>query len=38
MADVEIGGLHYTSSTTKDVAKNAWFYAEVLGMRLIYKI
>ena len=37
MADLEIGGLHHTSSITKDVAKNAGFYAGVLGMHLLYK-
>jgi catechol 2,3-dioxygenase-like lactoylglutathione lyase family enzyme len=37
MADLEVGGLHHTSSITKGVAKNAGFYAEVLWMRLVYK-
>ena len=37
MADLEVGGLHHTSSITKDVAKNAGFYAGVLGMHLLYK-
>ena len=35
MADLEVGGLHRTSSITKDVAKNAEFYVGVLGMRLV---
>jgi catechol 2,3-dioxygenase-like lactoylglutathione lyase family enzyme len=37
MAALEIGGLHHTSSITKDVRKNAGFYAGVLGMRLVYR-
>jgi catechol 2,3-dioxygenase-like lactoylglutathione lyase family enzyme len=35
---VEIGSVHRASSITDDVAKNAGFYAGVLGMRLIYNI
>jgi catechol 2,3-dioxygenase-like lactoylglutathione lyase family enzyme len=34
---VEVGGLHRTSSITKDAAKNAEFYTGVLGMRLLYR-
>ena len=37
MADLEVGGLHRTSSITKDAAKNAEFDAGVLGMRLVYR-
>ncbi len=37
MADLEVGGLHHTSSITRDVAKNAGFYAGGSGMRLVYK-
>jgi len=37
VADLEIGGLQHTSSITEDVAKNAGFYAGVLGMRLAYR-
>jgi glyoxalase family protein len=37
MADLEVGGLHHTSSITKDAAKNAEFYTRVLGMRLMYR-
>ena len=37
MADLQVGGLHRTSSITKDVGKNAEFDAWVLGMRLIYR-
>jgi catechol 2,3-dioxygenase-like lactoylglutathione lyase family enzyme len=37
MADVEVGGLHRTSSITKDAAKNAEFDAGVFGMRLLYR-
>jgi glyoxalase family protein len=36
MADLEVGGLHHTSSISKDARKNAGFYAGVLGMRLVY--
>jgi catechol 2,3-dioxygenase-like lactoylglutathione lyase family enzyme len=36
MADLEVGGLRHTSSITKDAAKNAGFYAGVLGMHLLY--
>jgi catechol 2,3-dioxygenase-like lactoylglutathione lyase family enzyme len=37
MADLQVGGLHRTSSITKDVGNNAEFDAGVLGMRLIYR-
>ena len=37
MADVEGGGLHRTSSITKNVAKNAEFDAGVLRMGLVYR-
>jgi catechol 2,3-dioxygenase-like lactoylglutathione lyase family enzyme len=37
MADVEVGGLHRTSSITKDAAKNAEFDAGVLRMPLVYR-
>jgi len=37
MADLEVGGLHRTSSITKDAAKNAEFDAGVLGMGLLYR-
>jgi catechol 2,3-dioxygenase-like lactoylglutathione lyase family enzyme len=37
MADLEVGGLHRTSSITKDVAKNVGFYAGVFRMRLVYR-
>src|SRR5919202_3343317 len=37
MADLKIGGLHHTSSITKDAAKNVGFYTGVLGMRMVYK-
>jgi catechol 2,3-dioxygenase-like lactoylglutathione lyase family enzyme len=37
MADLEVGGLHRTSSITKDAAKNAKFDAGVLGMHLVYR-
>lgn len=33
----ELGGLHHTSSITKDVAENARFYVRTLGLRLVYK-
>ena len=35
--DLEIGGLHHTSSITEDAAKNVGFYAGILGMRMVYK-
>lgn len=37
MAASEIGGLHHTSSITKDVGENARFYVRTLGLRLVYK-
>jgi glyoxalase family protein len=38
MAELEIGGLQYTSIDHQERrAKNAGFYARVLGMRLFYK-
>jgi glyoxalase family protein len=37
MADLEVGGLHRTSSITKDAARNVGFYTGVLGMRLLYR-
>jgi catechol 2,3-dioxygenase-like lactoylglutathione lyase family enzyme len=37
MADLEVGGLHRTSSITKDARKNAEFYTGVLGMGLLYR-
>lgn len=33
----ELGGLHHTSSITKDVVENARFYVGTLGLRLVYK-
>jgi catechol 2,3-dioxygenase-like lactoylglutathione lyase family enzyme len=37
MADLEVGGLHHTSSITKNARKNSGFYAGILRMRLVYK-
>ena len=37
MEGIELGGLHHTSSITKDAVANARFYVQTLGMRLVYK-
>ena len=37
MEGIELGGLHHTSSITKDAVANARFYVQPLGMRLVYK-
>jgi catechol 2,3-dioxygenase-like lactoylglutathione lyase family enzyme len=37
MADLEVGGLHRTSSITKDARENVGLYAGLLGMGLLYR-
>ena len=37
MADLEVGGLHRTSSIIKDAARNVGFYTGVLGKGLLYR-
>ena len=37
MADLEVGGLHGTSSIIKDAARYVGFYTGVLGKGLLYR-
>ena len=37
MVDLEVGGLHRTSSIIKDAARNVGFYTGMLGKGLLYR-